>query len=439
MSSFLKKVLWILLVVFICQFSIKNVFASCDLSKLQTEGAKKVGIGHKPYSGTLKKIGLMDTGQSTCFSEFDPAKNNKVNFNDQEGQGIATCMTDGSWEYTSLCSDEGFLSNLICVQESTIKAVCKSADIRCTSPKDRQPGGTFCNSDGNIWKCDGYIGQYFLSTTCETGTKCTDTSGDNSPAKCVKVQCIKDGKTRNLGESICTGDYLNKCEQGSNKKDFKFTDNTSENLCKFGCVEKTQFAECLSSLDDKKNICKDATIGTRTNGETACFGTVLKQCSKTKPGEFAILEDCQTKGQRCDTIDKNGNGKCVNLTDPKSQYTNANLLDIPTSGTGENGFCTGFGPESDDPQINTALGCISITPVKFAEWLLPKILGITGGISFLLMVYGFILITFSQGDPKKIQGAKETITSAIIGLLVSVFAFTLLRLIVSDILKIPGF
>jgi hypothetical protein len=54
------------------------------------------------------------------------------------------------------------------------------------------------------------------------------------------------------------------------------------------------------------------------------------------------------------------------------------------------------------------------------------------------MVYGFFLMSTSQGDPKVIQGAKETITSAISGLLVSIFAVFLLRLIALDILKIPG-
>jgi glucose uptake protein GlcU len=64
--------------------------------------------------------------------------------------------------------------------------------------------------------------------------------------------------------------------------------------------------------------------------------------------------------------------------------------------------------------------------------------GIAGGISFLLMIYGFILVGTSNGDDKKLQGAKETITSAITGLLVSIFALFIFRLIAVDILKIPG-
>lgn len=88
--------------------------------------------------------------------------------------------------------------------------------------------------------------------------------------------------------------------------------------------------------------------------------------------------------------------------------------------------------------VNTALGCIPVEMDKFIAWLLPYLFGIGGGIAFLLIIYGFILMTTSNGDPKAVQGARETITSAIIGLLICIFAIFLLRLITVDILKIPG-
>ncbi len=72
------------------------------------------------------------------------------------------------------------------------------------------------------------------------------------------------------------------------------------------------------------------------------------------------------------------------------------------------------------------------------QWLLGWLLGVGGGISLLLMIYGFFLMTTSAGDPKAVQGAQETITSAIMGLLVSTFSLFLLRLIMLKILVIPG-
>lgn len=88
--------------------------------------------------------------------------------------------------------------------------------------------------------------------------------------------------------------------------------------------------------------------------------------------------------------------------------------------------------------IKTALGDIPVDIDGFATWFLEIIFGIAGGIAFLLMVYGFILMATSSGDEKKLQGAKETVTSAITGLLVSIFALFLFRLIAVNILKIPG-
>jgi len=92
-----------------------------------------------------------------------------------------------------------------------------------------------------------------------------------------------------------------------------------------------------------------------------------------------------------------------------------------------------------DQGVTTALGCIPIGSGNFTTWLLGWLFGIAGGIAFLLMVYGFILVATSGGDEKKVAGAKETITSAIVGLLVCIFSVFILRLVAVNILNIPGF
>lgn len=96
-------------------------------------------------------------------------------------------------------------------------------------------------------------------------------------------------------------------------------------------------------------------------------------------------------------------------------------------------------PVIDNVRIYTALGCVPAEMDKFVGWLLPILFGISGGIAFLLMVYGFIMMGMSGGDPKKVAGAQETVSSAITGLLLSIFALFILRLIAVDILQIPGF
>lgn len=95
-------------------------------------------------------------------------------------------------------------------------------------------------------------------------------------------------------------------------------------------------------------------------------------------------------------------------------------------------------PDEANPTINTAIGCLPVSISGFTSWIIPRFMGVIGGISFLIMVYGFIMIATSEGDPKKAQAAKETITAAITGLVLSIFAIFLVRLIMIYVLKLPG-
>ena len=86
----------------------------------------------------------------------------------------------------------------------------------------------------------------------------------------------------------------------------------------------------------------------------------------------------------------------------------------------------------------TTLGCIPTEPMDLVKWLFPYLLGFGGLAAFGLIVYsGFRLMT-SSGDPQKIQGAKETITAAVTGLIFIILSLFLLRLIGVDILGLPG-
>jgi hypothetical protein len=75
----------------------------------------------------------------------------------------------------------------------------------------------------------------------------------------------------------------------------------------------------------------------------------------------------------------------------------------------------------------------------FATWFLTWGIGIAGGIAFLFILYSVLLITTSQGDPKKLQAGQEQLTSAITGLILVIFAVFVLRVIGVDIFCIPGF
>jgi len=90
-------------------------------------------------------------------------------------------------------------------------------------------------------------------------------------------------------------------------------------------------------------------------------------------------------------------------------------------------------------EIPTDLGCIPNNPAGFVQKYFQVGLAMIGGISFLGMVYGMILIGTSQGNNIQIQKGKKIVTSSIIGLLLAIFSVFITRLIAVDILHIPGF
>ena len=123
----------------------------------------------------------------------------------------------------------------------------------------------------------------------------------------------------------------------------------------------------------------------------------------------------------------------------------------PGGGTGS-GICAdpGWIPPTPIPvptipcvsegKLPTAVGCL---PAKDVNALMAALviiaLGVSGGISFLLMLFGAFKIITSSGDPKAVAAGSELITSALAGLLLIIFSLFLLKLVGADILQIPGF
>lgn len=89
--------------------------------------------------------------------------------------------------------------------------------------------------------------------------------------------------------------------------------------------------------------------------------------------------------------------------------------------------------------IDTAIGCIPVDNTnEFASFVLRWAVGIGGGVSFLLIVYGGFLITTSQGNPERLKGGQDILNGAIMGLIMLVFSVFLLKIIGIDILQLPG-
>lgn len=89
--------------------------------------------------------------------------------------------------------------------------------------------------------------------------------------------------------------------------------------------------------------------------------------------------------------------------------------------------------------VDTAIGKISTEPQKFVQGIFGIVLGLAGGIALILVMLAGYRFMASQGDPEKINDARQQLISAIVGLLFIIFSFVILQVIGVDILKIPGF
>ncbi|HVZ67778.1 MAG TPA: hypothetical protein VG917_05995 [Patescibacteria group bacterium] len=89
--------------------------------------------------------------------------------------------------------------------------------------------------------------------------------------------------------------------------------------------------------------------------------------------------------------------------------------------------------------VNTAIGNIETTPEGFINSMFKFILMLAGFGGILILIYSGYLLMRSQGDKEKVAAARETITSAILGILFIVLSIVILEIIGVDILRIPGF
>lgn len=91
-----------------------------------------------------------------------------------------------------------------------------------------------------------------------------------------------------------------------------------------------------------------------------------------------------------------------------------------------------------DQSCETAIGNITTDPAGFVTSILKFVVGISGGVALLMMIFAGYTILTSTGDPQKLAGAKEMIVSVVSGIVLIVFSMVLLNAIGVDILGLPG-
>lgn len=262
--------------------------------------------------------------------------------------------------------------------------------------------------------------------SCETATSCVVTSSNNN----------------------CEGGYIPYCSGGYCPYPGACSCVTPTPVPIYSCHwSDFGLGECRLSDD---SACRAAGCygDCSRYGSDNCQSTHPCICSTPTPALPTEYQDCQDQcvnptypvGNCLDTQGNDPPG-CVNPPGSNNYDCTANgldclccteLLEGVTPREELNVFC---GANS----INTAIGCLPVGDKNtFLVFLLRWAIGISGGVSFILIIYSGFMIMTSGGDKRRLQSGKELLTAALSGLILIVFSVFILDLIGIRILKIPG-
>lgn len=90
-------------------------------------------------------------------------------------------------------------------------------------------------------------------------------------------------------------------------------------------------------------------------------------------------------------------------------------------------------------EVRTDLGCFPNNPVKFVQKFYGIGLGFVAGVSLLTLMIGGYDIIASRGDQRRLNIGKSYIFYSIAGLLLAIFGYVIIRTIIVDVLRVPGF
>jgi hypothetical protein len=182
------------------------------------------------------------------------------------------------------------------------------------------------------------------------------------------------------------------------------------------------------------------------NGVQSYDVRLVPRCGRANPGcSSSKLQDvCQpVQFNVCST-----NQDCSNV--PISKELKVGEVQ---KGTAQSPLCK---PDPNDPnktnctsaagkfcksgeELKTAIGCIPTDPQGLVMAVLKIVLGISGALALLFMIFGSFRMITSAGSPEALKAGKDQFSSAVIGLLFIIFSVLLLQILGADILNIPGF
>ena len=88
---------------------------------------------------------------------------------------------------------------------------------------------------------------------------------------------------------------------------------------------------------------------------------------------------------------------------------------------------------------DTAIGPVDTTGAGITKALFSVLLSISGALAVLLIIISGYRMMVSQGNPEKLQAAREQLIAAIVGLLFIIFSLVILQTIGVDLLGLSGF
>lgn len=177
------------------------------------------------------------------------------------------------------------------------------------------------------------------------------------------------------------------------------------------------------------------------NQGTGCALELETTFYNVKPGGYEIavphfnfsIAFTQNAGQagfatlNISMVETNGQNVCAkNYQNP----TEGPPPPLPPCMQWANGVCETF---------DSTFGGFSTNPTEFIQKIFAILLSVSGGIALLLIIKAGYQLMTSQGNPEKLNNARDQLIAAIVGLVFLIFAFVFLELIGFDILHLPGF
>jgi hypothetical protein len=309
---------------------------------------------------------------------------------------------------------------------------CNTAFDDCCKTPDGLNEGTLV--------CDGRKGPtqntcILLTNFGKEGQACKndDYCDKNDKLRCVNKECTKQTTCQKAGGAC---DEIGDCCANSNLTCKKLI-GAARGTCEVNTACKKVDEGCTKNAD----CCQGQHLSCDVNG--------TKKCKST----------CATKGQSCSSLDSGGVGSCCadqglscdldRLVDPSKPVICQSKTDMdnvrdhgdtapkPTLPPPPSPPCAKY-TDGQCVEVVTAFGNISTAPAAFIKSLYGMLLAMSGAIAVLLLMRAGYKIQTSQGKPEAIKEGQEQVTATIVGLFFLIFAFVLLQVISSDLLKIPG-